>query len=340
MTQIDNAPRQPEENELPKNYDELVSIGNLKRDHLNVRNEDPRPRLIKNISKNGIENALITREDPQNPSEYFVTDGWQRYQCACEVGFTHVPIDIFKSRKQATKKAEIHSLGKAWDDIADYNQDFIRIQKVFIEEEGLNEKEAIDKRTEEREVTKNTVKKNYRIAQLPPKSKQLLKEPEERDDGFHDDWKVKGYIGKKNGSLNKENAHLIAKRFLNNDLDESETFKFAMRSTRNPDIDILKEGLSKYIYNGKSVKEAFNQAKDEVVSKRNKTNFNIGMINLTEDEKEILSRYISHEKNMQLRQYFYQVVVEEKDRMLDKINKDKYLNNSWTIDDSKDNIKR
>jgi len=339
MSQIDNAPRKPRDDELPNEFDKLVSIDKLKRDHLNVREEEPRPRLIKDISKNGIEDFLITREDPRKSGEYLITDGWQRWQCACEVGFTHVPINVYDSREEATKKAESHSLGKAWDDIADYNQDFIRIKKVFVEEEGLTEKEAIDKRTEEREVTKQTIKKNYQIAQLPSKLKQLLREPEKRNDGFHNDWKVQGCLGENDNSLNKENAHTIAKRYLNNDLSETEAFNFGLRSTRNPNIDILTKALEKYTYSDTSVKEAFNESKDEVVRERNKTKFNVGMINLSEEEKEILSRYISHKYSLPINKYFNQLVKEEKDKMLEKINKDRYLDSSWGLKDSKNKIR-
>lgn len=338
MKQVDDAPRKPHNDETPSSYDELIHIDKLKRDHLNVRNEDPSPQLINNIREMGFVNALITREDPENEGEYLITDGWQRYQSACEVGFNHIPIDIYKNRNQATKYAGSHSMGKAWDDIADYNQDYIRIKKVFMEMEGLSEQEAIDKRSSERQVTKETVKINYEIAQMPQRVKQLIKEPDDRENGFHDEWMVKGCLNKKHGSLNKENAHFIAKRYLNSDLSETEAFNFGMRATRNSDMSILRKALEKFTYNNLSVKDSFNKAKDDVVTERTKTNFNVGLINLTEEEKKILSTYIHEHYKSTVSKYFNQLVKEEKENMLDEINKEKYLTDQWAIDDSKNKI--
>lgn len=339
MTQINDAPRKPTDKELPASYNKLVHIDKLKRDHLNVRNADPSPTLIQDIHEMGFVNSLITREDPQNTGEYFITDGWQRYQSACELGFTHVPIKICDDKNQATRFAESHSRGKEWDDIADYNQDYIRIKKVFIEEEGMTEGKAIDKRTEEREVTRETIKKNFEIAQLPPKVKELLKEPNERENGFHERWDVKGCLTKNNGSLNKENAHFIAKRYINNDLSENDAFKFGLRSTKNPDMDVLRQALEKYTYDNLSVKEAFGKAKNEVASRRTSSKFNVGMINLPEEDKKVLSRYISHKYQQPIRKYFNQLVREEKDKMLEEINKDKYLTDEWTFQDMRDRMK-
>ena len=339
MKQIDNSPRKPKDDELPDSFDRLESIENLKRDHLNVRNEDPSTKLIKDIRDMGFVNALITRKDPQNPNQYLVTDGWQRYQSACQIGFTHVPIDTFDSIKEATRYAESHSRGKAWDNVADYNQDFIRIRRAYMEEDGLSEEEAINKRTNERDVTRETIKINYEIAQLPKNIKQLLKDPSKREEGFHENnWKVNGCLSKKNGTLNKQNAHFIAQRYLNNDLSEDDAFKFALRSTKNSDMDVLRQALENYTYDNTNVQESFAKAKSEVADRRSSSQFNVGMINLPEEDKKILSRYISHEYQTPLRKYFNQLVQEKKDEMLDSINREKYLGDEWAFEDMSDRM--
>jgi len=339
MPQIDNAPRKPNDDELPGNEDALIHIDNLKHDHLNVRNVEPSADLIKNISLHGFVEPIITWEDKENKGEYFITDGWQRYQSAQEVGFTHIPVQICKNKDEATQKAGAHSLGKEWGDLEDYNQDFIRIQKVHIEENGLSKKEAVEKRTNERQVTKGTIKKNYEIAQLPKRTKQLLREPSKRPDGFHDERDVDSCITKSDGTLNKKNAYIIAKRYNNDDLTDNESFNFALRATRNSDVKILKEALKKHTYEDMFVKDAFDEAKDEVTTEQTKDTFNVGIVNLSQEEKNLLSRHIRHEYNQSVGQYFNQLVKEKKDDMLNNINKKKYSNNQWAIQDSRDKAK-
>lgn len=339
MPQIDDAPRKPQDNELPGGEDAVVHLDNLKRDYLNVRDEDPSASLIKNISEEGFVEELITWEDEQNEGEYFITDGWQRYQSAQEVGFTHVPIEICEDEEEATRKAEAHSLGKEWGDLEKYNQDYIRIKKVFMEKRGLSESEAIEKRTDERQVTKNTIKKNYKIAQLPKKTKELLKEPEEREDGFHESRQVKSCISKNDGSLNKKNAYNIAKRYNKGYLSDENAFNFALRATRNSNIEVLNKAFDKHIYEDMFVKNAFDEAKDEVTTEKTKDTFNVGIVNLSQEEKNLLSRHIRHEYNQSVGQYFNQLVKEKKDKMLKNINKKQYDGNQWAIQDSKEKVK-
>lgn len=342
MPQINNAPRKPEDDELPGSEDAVIHIDNLKYDPHNVREESPSATLIKDISDMGFMEPLTTWEDPKNEGEYFITDGWQRYQSAIEVGFNHLPIEICKDRDEATRKAESRSRGKAWGDVEDFNQDYVRI-KIFMEDGGLSESEAIDERTNESNLSRNTVKKNYEIAQLPKKTKELLKDPEERSEGFHDeDWKVKGTIGKGNGSLNKKNAHHIAKRYINGDLSDENAFNFALRSTRNSNIEVLEKALENYTYEDMCVQEAFNTAKDQVTVENNSSSFQVSIVQLDDDEKELLGRYIRHNKSQSIKQYFNNVVKEEKDRLLNKVKNDsnKYKGSTWAMEDSKSNIKK
>lgn len=336
---INNAPRKPADNELPDSYDELISIEDARWDSkANVRKETPSPQLIKDISDKGFRLPLITRKNPNNNSEYLITDGWQRTQTAKEVGFTHLPVLVCESLEEATDLAESYSRGKEWDKVADYNQDHNRIKDVFIDKQGLSEKKAIEKRTEESPYTEETIKQNYEIAQLPQTVKQLLKEPDERREGFHEDWKIESCISKKNGSLNKENAHYIAKRYNNGYISDVEAVNFATRATKNSDMCILRQAFENYT-DGMDVQEAFAKAKNQVISENNKAQFNIGYVGIDKDEKTILSRYISHKYKMSIRQYFLKIIEEEKEDILNNINEEKYKGEQWAFESMRDEMK-
>lgn len=338
MKLINNAPRRPKPNECPDSYEKLVPVECLSWDaEANVRKETPSPQLIEDIKNEGFKIALTTRESPDNSDEYLVTDGWQRTQTAKRVGFSHVPVCIYDSLEEATRIAESYSRGKEWGTVSDLNQDYIRIQKVYMEEQGLSEKEAIEKRVKKSPFSENTVRKNYRIAQLPETIKQLMREPENRTEHFKNDWKVEGCLGNCNKTLNKQNAHYIAKKYLNGIVSETDALYFAMQTTKDPDMDVLEQALDNYT-SGMDSKEAFVKAKDQIASQKNASQFNVGIINIPEDDKRILSRYITHNHGQSIRSYFNKLVQQEKDDLLNNINKQKYQGKDWALESMKEDM--
>lgn len=338
VPRVDNAPRKPTDEELPhpQTFDELVFMDDLERDSLNVREEKPSPQLAKDIKENGFVNPLITRCVNGN---YLITDGFQRYQAGCRVGFTHFPVEVYTSKEKATSLAESHSRGKEWGDIEDYNQDRIRVEDVFINERGLSKTKAIEKRAEEVSYSESTVERNVKLAKLPEDVGELLKEPSERMNGFHDRRVVKSCINESCGTLNKRNAEILAKEYINAKISKSQCFRLALRAVKESNIETLRKAINK-VADGQPVRNAFAEAVDEVADAEVKENgndcINIGMVYVGEEDMEVLHKYVSREYNKQLAQYLRDEIENEIEELLNNINKSNYKDETWVMNSLRD----
>jgi|APHM01.1.fsa_nt_gi ParB-like nuclease domain. len=105
---------EPNSGRLPDSYDRLVPISDLLRDSHNVRDSRPSDTLIQSIRRSGISNALVTREHPEDDDLLMVTDGWQRYQAARELGWSHLPVNVYPNALEALEHAEIQSISDEW----------------------------------------------------------------------------------------------------------------------------------------------------------------------------------------------------------------------------------
>ncbi len=98
---------------LPLAYDELVEIERLEYDRYNPRNVAPKDELVRSIKQDGIRHPLIVWPDEER-DVYYITDGWQRYQAATQVGWEELPVLIYNSVDEALKVAETESIVRDW----------------------------------------------------------------------------------------------------------------------------------------------------------------------------------------------------------------------------------
>jgi len=101
-----------DEHRLPDSYDELIPMEQLRHGTHNVRNASPTEELKSSIKKRGINDALVVR--PTDGEAYHITDGWQRYQAAVELGWTELPVNIYRETLEALKAAETQSIVREW----------------------------------------------------------------------------------------------------------------------------------------------------------------------------------------------------------------------------------
>jgi ParB/RepB/Spo0J family partition protein len=99
---------------LPDNYDAVVSCDRLRHGKHNVRVSSPSGNLKRSIEKDGIEKPLITRRPSADSELLHVTDGWQRYQAAVELGWQELPVNIYEDTMAALEAAERNSIVDEW----------------------------------------------------------------------------------------------------------------------------------------------------------------------------------------------------------------------------------
>ena len=98
---------------LPEQYDALVDIERLIHGEHNPRNVPPTDELRASIETDGIDRPLIVRPDPET-DRYHITDGWQRYQAATQLGWERLPVSVYESPLEALAATERTSLGREW----------------------------------------------------------------------------------------------------------------------------------------------------------------------------------------------------------------------------------
>jgi ParB/RepB/Spo0J family partition protein len=160
------------ESRLPDSYDELVEHERLQHGEHNVRFASPSEQLKRSIEKDGIQSPLVVRP-VEGDDAYQVTDGWQRYQAALELGWDELPVKIYENTLQALEAAETQSIVREWTTY----QAARHVNSLYSElrEEFSSKSEAVEIVAERTARSKPTVRRYLNALQLPEVLHPLLK---------------------------------------------------------------------------------------------------------------------------------------------------------------------
>ena len=104
---------QPPEEKLPPHYDQILPVEQLIHGDRNPRRVEPTEALIESVADDGLAHPLIVRPDSEEDL-YHITDGWQRYQAATQVGWEALPVETYESATAALVNTESEELGREW----------------------------------------------------------------------------------------------------------------------------------------------------------------------------------------------------------------------------------
>ncbi len=99
--------------DLPDIYDDTLPVDQLIHGEHNPRRVSPTPELRESIQRDGLQRPLIVRPDP-NQEVYHITDGWQRYQAATDLGWEELPVRVYDSPLAALEATESESIVREW----------------------------------------------------------------------------------------------------------------------------------------------------------------------------------------------------------------------------------
>lgn len=171
------------ETRLPDSYDELVPVERLQHGEHNVRYASPSEQLKRSIEKDGVQNPLVVR--PVDGGDgYQVTDGWQRYQAAVELGWNDLPVNIHEDTLSALEAAETQSIVREWTTF----QAAKHVNALFQELNGDvgDESKAVEVVAERTARSKPTVRRYLNALQLPDVLVPLLKKRQNITEGEWD----------------------------------------------------------------------------------------------------------------------------------------------------------
>jgi ParB/RepB/Spo0J family partition protein len=163
----------PDSASLPDSGYTLIEAEKLVYGRHNPRNEVPKRELKQSIEGSGMTDPLIVWYESEN-DEYHITDGWQRYQAATELGWEMLPAEICDTALEALDKTGGKSAGRReWN-----KYDWAHYCKSLAEEIGTDEmsKTAVIQRVAERaDRTEQTVRRYLNVLELPDVIHRLLK---------------------------------------------------------------------------------------------------------------------------------------------------------------------
>lgn len=237
-------------NRLPDDYDKMVSLDRLKHGEHNVRRVPPSPDLVKSIERHGIQQALIVRPDPED-NQFHVTDGWQRYQAAMQVGFNELPVNIYDDVIEALNQAELYSTVDEWNTYHHASH----CQSLAEELEGAVDGNLVDEVTKRVNRSPRQVKRYLKALSLPEEIYPLLKESDNTKDA---EWlPLKNYARNKESNIKQRNLQwdaaaklgefsdelgdeeLIRLAAYASGLDDTETaIEFIEEAVENPDLTL------------------------------------------------------------------------------------------------------
>lgn len=149
---------------LPDQYDALLDIERLIHGEHNPRNVSPTDALRASIEADGIDRPLIVRPDAET-DRYHITDGWQRYQAATQLGWERLPVSIYESPLEALAATERTSLGREW---TTYDRaQFHRSIAAELGTEGMTVWEIATEIAEKRAATAQTIRRHLDAVALP-----------------------------------------------------------------------------------------------------------------------------------------------------------------------------
>lgn len=163
----------PSDSRLPDSYDKLVPQDRLRHGEHNVRRATPSGRLKRSIEKDGLSDPLVVREVSES-DQYHVTDGWQRYQAAVELGWDELPVNVYSDTLTALEAAERESIVREWTTY----QAAQHVASLYDEliGEGETQSDAIETVADRTARTPETVKRYLNAFQIPADLEPLLKE--------------------------------------------------------------------------------------------------------------------------------------------------------------------
>lgn len=165
----------PSDNRLPDSYDRVVAVDRLRHGAHNVRQASPSDRLKRSIEKDGLTNPLTVRVDAGDDALH-ITDGWQRYQAAVELGWTELPVNVYDDTVAALEAAEAQSIVREWTTF----QAARHVKSLYQEllDSNVSESVAIEAVAERTARSKPTVRRYLSALQLPDIVLPLLKDKE------------------------------------------------------------------------------------------------------------------------------------------------------------------
>jgi len=158
---------------LPDNYDAVVPSERLRHGEHNVRVSAPSETLKRSIEKDGIEKPLITRRPSADSELLHVTDGWQRYQAAVELGWQELPVKIYNNTMAALEAAERNSIVDEWTTFHAASHVSSLYQELPVDEMG--EADTIAHIADRTARSQQTVRRYLNAFSLPEALHPLLK---------------------------------------------------------------------------------------------------------------------------------------------------------------------
>jgi hypothetical protein len=159
---------------LPDSYDKLVATDRLRRGEHNVRNARPSDQLIQSIERSGIATPLVTRPTPHDNDLLYVTDGWQRYQAAVELGWSQLPVNVYTDVLSALENAEVQSIVDEWTTY----QAATHVNTLYDElaANAADEQDIVSVISDKTARSEQTVRRYLYAFQLPDTLRHLLKD--------------------------------------------------------------------------------------------------------------------------------------------------------------------
>jgi ParB/RepB/Spo0J family partition protein len=159
---------------LPDTYDELAPVERLRHGEHNVRRTTPSENLVRSIERDGIESPLIVRRPESGSSVFHVTDGWQRYQAARELGWRTLPVRIYDDTIEALQAAERNSIVDEWTTF----QAARHVQSLYQESnsDATDESELLAEIADRTSRSVQTVERYLKAFKLPTELHPLLKD--------------------------------------------------------------------------------------------------------------------------------------------------------------------
>lgn len=287
--------REPEEEELPPYYDELIHADKLDIDVCNPRNQKDQDSTLKSIEKTGLREPLIVREKRDEGGQYVITDGWNRYKCLVhELNWSHIPCNIkddeFEALRETDRATEQNPFTK-YQEVYRYG---IWVQRL-IDIRDLTENEAIEEVYQNSSSSKQVIRKRYEMFQLPDEIHTMMKKPDNRENT----WKLKCRYSfhEGDGALNIYAAYEIAKAYIADEFDDERANQVASASMRANGKEIIEKAISECReYNNKPVQDVFDDVKNRYKNpNRSQKTIKVGTVHLG-DDAETIYEYCKRER--------------------------------------------
>lgn len=250
---------------LPDTYDELVPVERLRHGEHNVRRSTPSDNLVRSIERDGVEKPLITRRPEPDAAVLHVTDGWQRYQAARELGWRTLPVNVYTDTMEALQAAERNSIVDEWTTY----QAARHVQSLYQESAAdADDSALLAKIGDQTSRSTQTVKRYLKAFQLPSVLLPLLKNrgnitdadyqplKNHRDDVRQYDglsWQVAEVLGEYRGDVSDDFLIKVALETL--DYNSSNAIEL-VHEVLNDETDTETIQMAEYkLFNGVSVDE-------------------------------------------------------------------------------------